>query len=261
MFREKLISQTDWRKERREWENECEPSVQTGVGCGRSGSRATSVLSGRRPRGALRTRARRKRDFPTREEKPPRNLSASSFSDCRRPRAQTSSGFPWHRVRAGIPTSERQRHAAPRSPARLGAGPGPGPGPRPRVGWSPSGPEAPGRLRPPGPAGHVRAAAPRPSSAGPRRKVQRRAARPRREGGREGRGRRGGEGGPGRARREAPAPATSARGPGRRNKDPRPGRLPSERGRRAREPRPRGCITWSQRVKRSCQPQVHGLVP
>lgn len=44
-------------------------------------------------------------------------------------------------------------------------------------------------------------------------------------------------------------------------KDPRPGRLPSDCRLRARRLCPQGCITWSQRVKRSCQPQVHGWVP
>lgn len=192
------------------------------------------------------THNRTRRGSPTRKEKHPRNLSASSLPNCGDP--EPRSPFASLGTACGPGSRARRREAlpgepaasaAPRSPARAGAGPVPARGRR-----SPSGRVAPGRLGP---------RAPRRSSD----RRDRRARGGKYKGGRPGRGGRAG-GQPGRREegwvaaggsgepdaRSPPAPATSARPPP--TKDPR---FPSDRGRRARQ----------QRASRAALPGRQGL--
>ena len=141
------------------------------------------------------THNRTRRGSPTRKEKHPRNLSASSLPNCGDP--EPRSPFASLGTACGPGSRARRREAlpgepaasaAPRSPARAGAGPVPARGRR-----SPSGRVAPGRLGSPGTTAQLRP--PRPEGQG--WKVQRRAPGPRREGRRAARQEGGGVGGGG----------------------------------------------------------------
>lgn len=120
------------------------------------------------PGAGLRTRTGGKRGFRTREQKPPENLSASSFSCCRT-RAQIFFRFPWNRMGPGSrpPRGGSATPGAGRAtlgpPAQADAGPGPLP-------TSELGGE---RQALPGTTAQLR-----PSLAGRGRKVQRRATGP-----------------------------------------------------------------------------------
>lgn len=210
---------------------------------------------------ALCIHTRRKRDFPTRKISsklkrelfpllpPIPNLDLLSL-----PSAPRAGRDPRPRRREG---GFRAASAAARSPAAAAQAPArPGSGAAPRAGRrrgvsSPRGPTA--RLPPP--AQPLLRSTAEPAGRG--RKVQRRVPRPGRGEEEQAGGRGWRRGARARRTRSPPLPARLAAA----TKDPRPGRLPSDHRRRARGLCPQGCITWSQRVKRSCQPQVHGWVP
>ncbi|XP_012923206.1 synapsin-1 [Heterocephalus glaber] len=195
-----------------------------------------------RARAAARTHIRRESDFRRSEGKPLGNLSASSFTHGR---PEGEPGGPFHFP--GLRVQARAAHYLARESRPLtgsagGARPGQGsPGPSPRG----------ARPRPPALLPPRRRS--RPSPGRRARKVQS--------------GRRGGVG--------AGSEGGGARAPGQGRQSVSPPGRPSPRARppqqktptrpppsdRGDEPRPPSCITWSQGVRRCCQPRVRGLGP
>lgn len=264
MLKEKLKKSSRSREGRREGPSrrKKQPGEQSEARHGRAGPTWALIPFGRRPRRRS-PHSHPKNGALDGKENPPRNLSASSFPSPRPPRAPFASSAPL----AGGP----DRHLGTGRPIATGA-PGKAPWLRPAPGRDPAGwggtpkgtPAAPrSSRRPP-----TRAVPRLPGPARPAERGKYKGGRPSpAEGSQEGRRRRGTPqggkswGAPGAS---SSVPATSSAGPAAVNKRPPtrpPPSFPTAGSGRASEPRPRGCITWSPRVKRCCQPQVHGSDP